>query len=324
MIRNLSYRKKNRLLLIISLLFLLIIYYIAISKTIHLSTETSELQQKADLISNISIKIQELKQVLNEDIGMSSDENSPGKMLALIGKLCKKWRLELKHYPKPITNDQNEYLVRTIVVKVGGKYVDIVRFIYDMENEKDVGRISSVTFNIEKIRKAKEEKLVASIYLQRIEQKIQFLLPVLLMIWGLIIYNLLVTLNPEESTNLEKKRINLSNHFTNTKHALDTIKIIANYRDPFLSGNEKVIKTKKKTIIAKVQKKEIRWPVIKYAGLIRNNKVDKTLAIVSINGREIFMTIGDVAQEVRLAKVQKDSIKVVYKSQQRIIRRANS
>jgi len=94
---------------------------------------------------------------------------------------------------------------------------------------------------------------------------------------------------------------------------VDTFSIVANYRDPFLGRiitepklAPKKIVTKPKVVIP------VRWPLITYGGMIKNNKSEKVVAIVNINRKSNLMNLGDVVSEVELLEIHSDSIKVKF------------
>lgn len=138
------------------------------------------------------------------------------------------------------------------------------------------------------------------------------LVPVVLIIWGMIGYRIYKGMSDDtpdflvEQTNMQPIVEMLEP---------DTFSIIAEYRDPFLgkirSPKPRVNQTKKKPVQVKKKPEPVLiWPSITYGGMIKNQKTNKLIAMVKINGKDNLMAVGNVVSEVRLVKVYPDSIKV--------------
>jgi len=106
---------------------------------------------------------------------------------------------------------------------------------------------------------------------------------------------------------------------------LDTFSIVANYRDPFLgkmiSINKPVFNSLTK--IAKTQKtiQSVQWPLIVYNGMIKNQKSNKQVVMVQINGQSNLMREKEIFAGIELMKIYKDSIEVGYQKQMKIIKK---
>jgi len=113
---------------------------------------------------------------------------------------------------------------------------------------------------------------------------------------------------------------------------IDSFSIVADYRDPFL-GNmkfqtlakpiEKKEEIPPKTIpFHEVLKKDKDiWPAIVYGGVIKNQSSNKEIALIKINNGEKLMVVGDIAEEVELLSVYKDSIGVIYGGEQKYVKK---
>ena len=109
----------------------------------------------------------------------------------------------------------------------------------------------------------------------------------------------------------------------------DTFSIVNNYRDPFTekpaapkhtagtaSGNA-VIKNPKPATV----KKESSWPSIHYSGMIKNQKSNRQLAMLEIDGSQTAVTSGDMAGNVKVCRIFKDSIELMFEKQKRFFRK---
>ena len=110
----------------------------------------------------------------------------------------------------------------------------------------------------------------------------------------------------------------------------DTFHLALNYKDPFLesgileSGQPDKPEVKFKTNLIDYNRPAlppaINWDFIKYTGFIINPGSKKLVSIISINGKERMMMDGGVADQVKLIKNYKDSIKVSFNNKNKFIR----
>lgn len=149
-------------------------------------------------------------------------------------------------------------------------------------------------------------------------------------VWGTIIYKIFFY---SESDGVEV-RIDNTQVKDDTQEHIDTFALSLNYPDPFLK-NSKVsprnhANTSRPTLsqsgkkpapkaAPKKQEAIIVWPTIRYDGLIKSN--DITTAIVTINGKSHFLKKDEVAKEVKLLSITKDSIIVMYQQKSKTIKK---
>ncbi|MFH0894964.1 MAG: hypothetical protein V2A54_11075 [Bacteroidota bacterium] len=154
------------------------------------------------------------------------------------------------------------------------------------------------------------------------------LLPLALILWGLIIYKVILYLNdPGDSP----EPIAENNAPRNKSNLKDTFKLLGNYRDPFLGGtyvpvrndNQNTNTSLKKGNKAPVTKTEpvttAKWPEVVYGGMIENKNYKKAVVILRINGKERLMSKGDNYDGVSLLRISRDSVHVSFNNQKKII-----
>jgi hypothetical protein len=147
-------------------------------------------------------------------------------------------------------------------------------------------------------------------------------------VWGLIIYRI-IDATHEEETLVASSIVPVSkeplNDYTMTE---DTSKLQLNYRDPFAvtasaPDTVKVIPVRQLVTPAikaistnsnpvKPVPPAMNWGFINYTGYIKNPATKKLLALVHINGKELMLTEGESAEQVKLLKNLRDSIQIVY------------
>jgi type II secretory pathway component PulC len=165
---------------------------------------------------------------------------------------------------------------------------------------------------------------------------IYFLLPAAALVWGLIIYKVSAGLAGEEET-IGRRLIKPKS--SNSDQVLeDTITLIANYKDPFLvKGRSKNFHRSLPLSAASVRpvrpvvqtpqqpvKEVIQWPSIEYMGLIENKDAATRIVILHIAGKQYLLKEKESAEGVLLAKVEKDSLKVVFSKEIKFIKKAGS
>jgi len=145
------------------------------------------------------------------------------------------------------------------------------------------------------------------------------LIPGTLIVWGMIIYRIFKTVNTEENLFGQYLEINTRQDNSNIN---DTFSINPDYRDPFLGKtNKKVTDSKQttKTIVPKIAKAAIPWPSIVFGGIIKNQKSNKQLALVQINGQGYTMKPGEIINDVQLNKIYRDSIEVRFQKEKKFV-----
>lgn len=155
------------------------------------------------------------------------------------------------------------------------------------------------------------------------KKNIYILLPIVLLIWGAVMYQFFYFSTTEKSqatisTAFFYKTINIKKR--------DTIAINVNYRDPFLGkmyvekGNG-IVGKKKTTNLKKTQKivEPIVWPVIVYKGIVSDIKEKNIVYMLIINGQTFLMRKGETENEIFLKEGDRESVYVKYKGNLNLI-----
>ncbi len=145
--------------------------------------------------------------------------------------------------------------------------------------------------------------------------KTYLLLAAVLAIWGIIGFKIVTTLNPEvPEAKKQEDRIT----FTPKSHTVkDTFSIRPAQRGPFL-GTLYVKKQESTPRITK-PKEEFIWIPITYHVTVSKQDSKEKLCILSINGQQYIMKIGQEVQEVKLVKASNTDIQVSYKGQRKTV-----
>ena len=145
------------------------------------------------------------------------------------------------------------------------------------------------------------------------QQKTYGLLIAVVLIWGIIGYQIYSRLNPPI---LELNTVQINNSFTREK-ALEIpfYELKPEYRDPFLGKfkeKKKVVKTKK--IIPKI---EIPFPTVLYNGIIETSSSKSY--ILTINGKQQILKLGEVSQEIKLISADFEKAVIGFGKQRKTI-----
>lgn len=141
-----------------------------------------------------------------------------------------------------------------------------------------------------------------------------FLAVAALLVWGLIIYRMIVGIN---ENNTETPEFAILTDTTVKANIPDTFSLLLNYSDPFLSGKieskQEIIcpKPTKATMVSapvKSQAISIPFPSIKYCGLITNKQTNKLVAIINISGSQYLAKQGDRIENIVVERMYNDSI----------------
>ena len=140
------------------------------------------------------------------------------------------------------------------------------------------------------------------------QQKTYGLLGIVLIIWGIIGYQIYMRIHPPTP---ELKTESIQTHFQEQKTDKYTFYTLNKaYRDPFLGGFPKKKTVRKKTIISK--KPTTTFPDVQYNGSVEGNK-EKSY-ILTVNGIQDIVKIQQVLQGVQLIKANKNEISVKFEN----------
>ncbi|MCW3071751.1 MAG: hypothetical protein JWO44_1641 [Bacteroidetes bacterium] len=153
------------------------------------------------------------------------------------------------------------------------------------------------------------------------------LLPATIAVWATIIIRVYGTLHPDDVPANIKRAADVTPVAQDNDK--DTFSIVNNYRDPFgerpvaqrHATSESAIGKVIKNITPEPAKKENTWPSIHYSGMIKNQKSNRQLAMLEINGSQRAMKSGDVSDNVKVCRIFKDSIEVMYEKQKRFFKK---
>ncbi|MES2141097.1 MAG: hypothetical protein V4511_15430 [Bacteroidota bacterium] len=175
MFKNLTYKKKNQLLIIVSVLALYLIYAFAVKKTIAAYSEYCYAEKQIELAANAPVMAVQLEnQLLQMDskIGKQNvnGQNTEQALLELITNYCQNNHAVLREFPETTIAKQGDLFIETNLFVVEGEFASLINLVYILEQKNKLGKIASVRYQLKKDFKTKDMTLTAAIYLQNVKQ----------------------------------------------------------------------------------------------------------------------------------------------------------
>jgi len=157
------------------------------------------------------------------------------------------------------------------------------------------------------------------------------LFPVVIIVWGLIVYRLFFEgkVTPE---NIKQTVKPVKNKIETSEK--ETYKLIANYRDPFLSskGTKSTVgiienqksqaksNTKSNLRRRRTSVSRTRWPEVKYSGFIEGSKAKHTI-LLEVKSKNYLAYVGDTIDQIFIKEFYGDSLLVVYKNEEKSLKK---
>lgn len=162
-------------------------------------------------------------------------------------------------------------------------------------------------------------------------KKLTYILgPLALVVWGLVIYRIIYYTGEEDTVIRQSKPIS---SFSQNQINGDSIRIVADYRDPFLAStnyNTQTVTNQNKNTNDKPDHKEIevhtnhpgnQVPAMEYSGIVINGTGNKRTILLTVNTSECILQVNERCNNVTLLKISPDSILVEFNNKKMYIRR---
>ncbi|MEX2596245.1 MAG: hypothetical protein WEC59_04880 [Salibacteraceae bacterium] len=137
----------------------------------------------------------------------------------------------------------------------------------------------------------------------------------LISIWSYVSVSLIDTDASEVETGISKGDKELNTQQVGTPDALKF-----DYKDPFLETKRTIENTSLKRPVRKAKphkKEEMRWPEIKFYGLVRNKDNNRDFALIDIQTKSLVVRQNEIIGELEVLTYCADSIMVSYKDETR-------
>lgn len=149
------------------------------------------------------------------------------------------------------------------------------------------------------------------------------LLPLTILIWGIIVYKIINSLNGSTHS-LEKKVTNRLFEEKKQEQIPDSFQLLPAYRDPFLSGLKlakpfsennkiKLLEMPPPATPAPLPSNPVIqavpvWPPVEYVGIIENKIKKNRVVILQVAGEDQLLQEGQIVAGVKLVRAYPDSI----------------
>ena len=140
------------------------------------------------------------------------------------------------------------------------------------------------------------------------KKSLYILFPVVLVIWGIVIFRTVAVFNDEPAkiesiAFINKEEINIVKR--------DTFSLLPLDSDPFLGIS--YWKPKKKIANLVVSQEKVDWPEIKYLGLVADSDRQAAIHILEVSGNQFLLKRGRTVAEVKIISSKQDRVMLSYK-----------
>lgn len=164
-----TYKKKVTALILGSLAFLILAYWLTISKTVIAYRTNNSMQERLAEASTVEKDISHYQQLLSNLDKQQQNQFSQETLFEFSTNFCQEHKLVIKKMPQANIAVQNDYNIMTNLIEVEGNFIAITQLIYALEQEEKLGHIVSCQYQLAQNRESRKQELVAAIYLQNIQ-----------------------------------------------------------------------------------------------------------------------------------------------------------
>jgi hypothetical protein len=148
------------------------------------------------------------------------------------------------------------------------------------------------------------------------------LLPLVILIWGTIIWKFITGVSNSGINEFKSKPIPVTE---SVKEAPDTIQLTFQYNDPFLhSYSESVVSPQPENVVENPIKSPnivIAWPRVEYRGAIGKHKQGNYLGMIKFADKEGLVKENELIDNARVLCIAPDSIELEYMGDKRFFKR---
>lgn len=171
--KELSYRKRNTLMLPGILVFMLVAYVATMRKTVELYRETNLLSENIGQQQGSQYELELAEKRFRNlsgylELYTLDSLRSQQYIMSQVSELCKTYHLTLRSFPAAVINEDNGLRVETNIIETAGDFNNQLKLLYDLETIHVIGRVSSVRYSSYVDNKSKTTILLSTIYLQNV------------------------------------------------------------------------------------------------------------------------------------------------------------
>lgn len=175
-LKRFTYKTRIIFLIAACLLFFLIAWKLAIKRTIALKNQCGTLSEKLISAERAPKEIAHYKtnlELIENKIGENVTEiiNPNELLLEKVSKYCQNKNIRFYELPKSHIINETEFVIETNKVVIEGRFIKLLKLLYQIETERKYGKIISADFESEKDLRTGNTHLYLTIYLQNIRKK---------------------------------------------------------------------------------------------------------------------------------------------------------
>lgn len=171
MLKGLTYRRKNRLLLLGAAVLLLLVYVSAVSKTVALRSTCSKLAQRIDSAARLPEETRQMEArlaALDKDFRpVAPIARVHEELLGTVSNRCQQLGLVLRDFPAEQESRHREWIVKTHVFTVEGGFNGLLQLVHELERMPD-GKVLSADYRSRRDPKTRALSLSVTVYVQHL------------------------------------------------------------------------------------------------------------------------------------------------------------
>ncbi|MGH1338870.1 MAG: hypothetical protein ACRBFS_22330 [Aureispira sp.] len=152
--------------------FLVVAYWLAFSKTWVAYNKTTTLEQQLSSASQAWQEIEAYQQQMEQLEAQQNNQSfTQNYFFQKVTAFCQEHELTIQAMPESVIYEEEEADVLLNPLQVEGQFIPMIRLLYHLEQQQQLGSVVSVTFNLGKNYQSRQQELTASIFLQNIQNK---------------------------------------------------------------------------------------------------------------------------------------------------------
>lgn len=176
MFKNLTYKQKNKLLIVAFVFVLFLLYTISIKRTVNnyfIHSDNLKQLEEATLAPTLVSQLKEELATINSKLGTQrkGEGNNSDRLIELVTNYCNENNAVLMEFPQMESAIKDDLVVETNKFTLSGNFQNLLKLVYLLEQEYKLGKVASVNYKMVKNYKARENILTATVYVQNIKKK---------------------------------------------------------------------------------------------------------------------------------------------------------
>ena len=165
---NVDFKKQYYIVIIVSFCLFIIVFMIAIKPTLELRNKFKVIEKQYVALQENPNEIASLRSKLQTYQSSQTDGNINQPISDEISKYCASNGLKVS-YPTPTKIHNGNLIIETNVFIITGGFHKITKLAYYIEQEKKIGKIVSLQYEMKKNFETRSQYLQATLYLQTIK-----------------------------------------------------------------------------------------------------------------------------------------------------------